>query len=207
MDLAQPLSSITPSLDADTLTVLAQTAAPLTGRGVAALTRRGSQPRVQAILDRLVAEGLVDAQPAGSSVLYTLNREHLLAGLLIEAAAARDTLLDRIRVQLEIWPTPPVHVSLFGSVARSTAGTRSDVDLLVVRPEDVGADDERWTAQLAELERRVLRWTGNPLSWFETTRDGLAAAVLTGEPLVRSWRDDAVHLYGTRLARLLPAVA
>jgi hypothetical protein len=53
----------------------------------------------------------------------------------------------------------------------------------VVRPDDVGADDE-WTAQLSELERRMLRWTGNALSWFETTR---AAWKLPSAAASHSW--------------------
>lgn len=207
MDLTQPLSSIAPSLDGDTLTVLARTAAPLTGRGVASLVRRGSQPRIQAILDRLVSEGLVDAQPAGSSVLYALNREHLLAEPVVAAATARETLLDRMQARIGTWAVPPLHVSLFGSLARATAGTGSDVDLLVVRPDNVEPTGQRWAAQLSELEGLVLRWTGNHLSWFETTRDGLVAAVAEGEPVVTSWRSDAVHLFGARLARLLPVTA
>lgn len=205
MYLSQPLSSISPSLDADVLTVLTRTNAPLTGRGIVSLARRGSQQGIQAILDRLVDEGLVDAQPAGKAVLYTLNYDHLLAELLVAIASTRETLLDRIRAGVSSWPIPALHVSLFGSMARGEAGPGSDIDLLVVRGEDVNADGAGWAVQLVELEERVRRWTGNPLSWFEITQAGLAAAVRDGEPVVESWRADSVHLAGTRLAQLLPA--
>lgn len=210
MDLSQPLSSLAPSVDSDTLTVLARSAVPLTGRRVASLVRRGSQPRVQAILDRLVGEGLVDAQPAGRAVLYTLNREHLLAEPVVAASSAADLLLERIKSQIGSWAVPAVHASLFGSFARATSGSASDIDVLVVRPDRVDDDpqlSEQWSAQLASLEDRVRRWSGNSLAWFETTRDGLTTAIANEEPLLSSWRTDAVHLCGERLARLLTEVA
>lgn len=202
MDLTQPLSSLIPSIDADVLTVLARTEAPLTGRKVAALARRGSQPAVQAILDRLVEHGVVLAQPAGSAVLYTLNRDHLLAGAVLVAVAARESLLARLRQQIGAWPVSAVHTSLFGSAARGEAGPKSDLDVLVVRRDDVKGDDPSWAAQLADLESLVVSWTGNRLAWFETDRSGLATAISEGEPLLNSLRVDGIHLTGLPLGRL-----
>lgn len=203
MDLAQPLSSLIPSIDADVLTVLARTEGPLTGRRVAALARRGSQPGVQAILDRLVNHGIALAQPAGSAVLYTLNRDHLLAEAVLVSVRARETLLARLREHIEAWPIPPVHASLFGSVARGEAGSKSDLDVVVVRPDDVAGDDTAWAAQLAALEHRVDAWTGNHLAWFETDRAGLAKATADGESLVDALRTDGVHLTGLRIGSLI----
>ena len=88
MDLAQPLSTLVPSVDGYVLTVLARTEAPLTGRRVALLARRGSRPAGQAVRDRLVEHGVVHAQSAGSAVLYLLNRDHLLAEPLVAAVSA-----------------------------------------------------------------------------------------------------------------------
>jgi predicted nucleotidyltransferase len=203
MDLAQPLSTLIPSIDADVLTVLARTEAPLTGRKVAALARRGSQPGVQAILDRLVDHGIVIAQPAGPAVLYTLNRDHLLAEAVLIAVTARETLLARLREQMEGWSISPAHGSLFGSAARGEAGPDSDLDILVVRPDDVAADDQMWAAQLGDLERRVANWTGNQLAWFETDRAGLAKATSEDEPLLDALRTDAVHLTGVPIGQLI----
>lgn len=204
MDLAQPLSSLIPSVDADVLTVLARTEAPLTGRKIANLARRGSQPAVQTILDRLVDHGIATAQPAGPSVLYTLNRNHLLADAVLAAVGARSTLLTRLRDDFKEWPEPAVHASLFGSVARGEARTDSDIDILVIRPAGIPADHSIWTAQLGALERSVHAWTGNHLSWFDTDRAGLAKAVTDGEPLVNSLRADGIHLAGAPLAELVP---
>ncbi|WP_109505342.1 nucleotidyltransferase domain-containing protein [Nocardioides speluncae] len=202
MDLAQPLSSLIPSVDADVLTVLARTEAPLTGRKIATLARRGSQPAVQAILDRLVKHGIAHAQPAGPSVLYTLNRDHLLAEAVLNAVGARATLLTRLCDDINQWPVPAIHSSLFGSTARGDARPDSDIDVLIVRPDDIAGDSPVWSAQLESLESRTLEWTGNHLAWFETDRAGLAKAMVDGEPLLDSLRADGIHLTGVPLASL-----
>lgn len=202
VDLAQPLSSLVPSVDGDVLTVLARTEAPLTGRRVAALARRGSRPAVQAVLTRLVDHGVVHALPAGSAVLYSLNRDHLLAEPLVAAVTARDRLLARLREHLEAWPIPAAHTSLFGSAARGDAGPGSDLDVLVIRDAGVEADEPAWVAQLADMEDLVARWTGNTLSWFEIDRSGLTRGVSEGESVLASIRSDGIHLTGTRFAML-----
>ncbi len=208
MDLAQPLSTLIPTLEADVLTVLARSSEPLTGRRLAQLGRRGSHPAVQKVLDRLVDAGLVEMQPAGPARLYRLNRDHLLAGPVLACVAGRQTLLERLRGAITSWQQPCVHASLFGSLARGEAGPRSDIDVLVVRPARVPVDDPVWQRQLHDLELRAARWTGNPLAWFETTEGDLLRAMDgTEEPVVSLWRDDAVNLAGEPLTSLLTRIS
>jgi predicted nucleotidyltransferase len=207
MDLSLPLATVAPSLDAEVLTVLARTTAPLSGRRVGALARRGSHQGVQRVLNRLVEHGLVLAEPASPAILYRLNRDHVLAEPLQRMVTAGETLESRIRDAIEGWSVQPIHASVFGSFARGAAGPSSDIDVLVVRPESVDADAAAWQQQLAELEERVHAWSGNTLSWFETTQSGLDRAIASQEPIIESWRDDAVHLAGVRLSSLTRGVS
>jgi len=208
MDLAQPLSSLIPSLEGEALTVLARTEQPLTGRQVAGLARRGTHPAVQKVLDRLVRQGVVDVQPAGRARLYQLNRDHLLTPSVIAGVTARETLLRRLRQAIECWQLPCTHASMFGSLVRGEADAESDLDVLVVRPASLSGDDAVWQQQLHALEHSVLRWTGNRLSWFETTEADLARG-LAGEeePLIAAWRHDALQLAGEPLRQLLARVS
>lgn len=203
MDLSLPLRSVVPTLDAETLTVLAGTEASLTGTSVARLAARGSRPGIQRVLDRLVAQGLVLAQEAGPATLYRLNREHLLTPAILRLVTARTELFTRLRDTVANWSTPPEHASVFGSVARQDAGPHSDLDILVVRPATIPADDPGWQRQLRGLEESVARWTGNCLAWFETTEQDLRRAVAAEEPVVNRWKDDSVHLAGAELRELL----
>jgi predicted nucleotidyltransferase len=206
VDLSLPLRSVVPTLDAEALSVLAGTETPLTGTAVARLAARGSRPGIQRVLNRLVAHGLVVAQPAGPATLYRLNRRHLLAPAILSLVAARGQLVDRLRTAVADWPTPAEHVSLFGSFARHDAGLSSDIDVLVVRPATLSVDDPAWQQQLRELEETVARWTGNQLALFETTQEDLRRGVAADEPVIVSWRDDAVHLAGAELRDMLVRV-
>jgi len=71
----------------------------------------------------------------------------------------------------------------------------------------VPADDESWQRQLRDLEDKVLRWTGNPLAWFETTTAALQTAARQREPIFTSWREEAIDLAGTPLSAVLRKVA
>jgi hypothetical protein len=95
--------------------------------------------------------------------------------------------------------------SLFGSAARGDGGTRSDLDLLVVRRDEEA--DEEWDLQLYDAGVRILATTGNRPAWFSITTGDLGRAVAAVEPLVAEWQLHAVHLTGQRLTSLLRRVA
>lgn len=203
MDLATPLRSLVPTLDAEALTVLAGTTAPLTGNRLAGLAPRGSRAGLMRVLERLVAHGLVLAEPAGAATLYRLNREHLLCEPLLATVQARRRLLDRLRAELESWASPCLHASVFGSVARGDATTSSDIDLLLVRPVGLEADETGWQRQVRRLEASVEAWTGNALAILELTPSDLARSRDAGEPLLQALQEDAIVLVGRTVPALL----
>jgi predicted nucleotidyltransferase len=47
----------------------------------------------------------------------------------------------------------PVHVSVFGSTARSDGDAASDIDVLILNSHEVAADDETWRAQIDDPSR------------------------------------------------------
>ena len=206
MDLSRPLATVLPAIDAGAIAVLAGTEAPLTGRQVAELAGESSHPSTLRALLRLAAQGLVLVEPAGRANLYRLNRDHLLVPALLEIASADTLLRSRLADSISSWQVPALHASLYGSVARGDASTTSDLDVLVVRPEGLATSDRQaWENQLSDLERRAFSWTGNPLSWLETTPTDLRRAGEAGEPLFQSWRDDAILLTGQSLSSLMRA--
>lgn len=203
VDLIQPLSTLVPSLDADVLTVLVRAEAPLTGRGVAGLVRRGSRQGVQTVLDRLVLQGVVRAQPAGAATLFQLNRQHLLAEALGSIIAAAGTLNDRIRDDLAAWDTPPAAAFLFGSYARGTATPASDIDLFLVRPAAISEDEPDWRRAIDDLEAQVRAWTGNALEVLEVDEGELPEMIAREDRLLVDLRTDAIRLAGPSVRSLL----
>ncbi len=80
----------------------------------------------------------------------------------------------------------------------------SDIDLLIVRSEDLNEDDPHWREQLHRLAERIERWSGNHASLHEVSPKVLKAALRRGEPVLASLRDDAsIVLAGPELAALL----
>lgn len=203
MDLTHPIRAAIPSLDGPVLEVLTRTTRALTGREVHRLVGVGSENGVRAVLTRLAGQGVVLADTRANAVFYTLNRDHLAAAAIESLANLRNALVDRLRDAVGAWQLAPVHASLFGSVARGDGTAESDVDLLLLRPAKISADAPQWVAQTDRLAGDVHAWTGNHCQVYELSRRELARHVAAREPIVESWRRDAVTIYGSDIAALI----
>lgn len=178
----------------------------MTGRDVARLVRRGSQPAVAEALDRLTTQGLVHRDQVGRAFLHSLNRRHLAAGAVEILAGMRTELFARLERTLSAWRKPVAHASVFGSVARGDGGPESDVDLFLVRPAKVSEDDDEWRDQVSDLTYNVLGWTGNEASVVEIGRRQLPT-LLSSVDLAAELRADAITLSGTPIKKLLATAA
>lgn len=195
MDLSNPLRSVAPSVEADVLGVLARTHVPLTGLRVQQLAGR-SYGRVRLVLQRLVDHGLVFVEQHGNTKSYLLNRGHVLAAPLEAMVNAAWAIEDELRESVARYPIRPAALVLFGSFARRDGDAASDVDILLVRPEDVDSDDESWDAQRESLVRDLERRTGNRVQVVELSAAEFSEAVARNEPLIGSIRNDGVIVAG-----------
>lgn len=201
MDVSRPFSALSPSVDLDVLAVLSGSSVPRSGREIARRSGR-SKTGVQHVLDRLVRHGLVDRLQTGNASLYSLNREHLLAPAVDQMTGARVELIRRLREQIGGWDIAPSHASLFGSTARGDGGPDSDIDLLIVRPETVDADDAVWRPQLDELADLILRWSGNHAGVVEVPEQDLQRLREQRPAVVAQVQEDAVDLIGEPARRM-----
>lgn len=174
MNVSRPYGVISHPLDGAVLHVLAGTTQGLSGRRVARLTGNATQEGVRKALGRLVDEGIVGQQEAGNAILYQLNRRHLAAPAIERLTDLRRALLTRLAETFKAWKVPPLHASMFGSAARGDGDSSSDIDLFVVRPAAVGADDRAWRGQVERLTDDVRDWTGNLASVVEISEPDLA---------------------------------
>jgi len=192
VNLQRPFQVIAPTLDGDVLTVLARADRVLTGRAIERETN-ASHGGVQRALDHLVAEGIVSRERAGPAYLYRLNRDHLAAPWIEGLAALRLQLIDRLRHSIGSWEIQPVASVLFGSAARGEAGRASDLDLLMIRPRGIDADDETWRKQLIALQEAVSGWTGNDARVLEYGEEELEL----DEPVLETAAAEGVELHGS----------
>lgn len=187
--------------------VLAGTTAPLTGRQISRLVRKGTSPSVSAALDRLVEQGLVKRQEAGRAYLHTLNRDHIAAPVVESLAGLRAELLRRLRDTFAGWRVAPLHASMFGSAARGDGDASSDVDLLVIRPTDIDEEDVAWRAQVDALAESVHAWTGNHAGIVELGEAELPELRHTPPPILEDLREDGIDLAGHPVRALFKAPA
>ena len=206
MDVAHPIRAVIPTLDGPILEVLARTTRPLTGREVHRLSGVGSQSGTRLALERLVDQGVVFAEPRGRAVFYSANREHLAWPAVEDLALLRRALIQRLQDDLRTWSPGPLHASLFGSAARGDGDAHSDIDILLIRPSDVGEDDSPWADQVDLLRERVRAWTGNNCQPFQVDLERLAEHARAGDPLLAAWRRDALKIAGEDLHALLRQV-
>jgi len=206
VDLTSPLNSIIPTLEAAALEVLAGTESALGVTQIYKLAPRGSRRSFEPVLDRLVGHGLVVATPGNRGHLYRLNRDHLLAPVVVAAANARTEFLHRLGEALSRMEPRPLHASVFGSTARRESGPESDVDLLIVVPDDLDPRGDEWMEQMSRLEDYVLGLAGNRLECLVFTREHLLRVQAEGEPIVDSLLTDGITLAGVELNSVLSEV-
>ena len=202
MDLGHPINAVTPPLLGRALEVLSGTTRPLSGREIGRIIGEGSPNGVWNALRRLERQGLVLTDRRANATYYSANRDHLAWSAVESLARLRVSLVASVRSEFEQWDIAPIHASIFGSFARGDADTDSDLDILVIRPATMtSSQSDDWDAQVARLQDRVWRWTGNHCQVFAVDADRLAAYVRADDPLVSAWVRDEMLLVGHSIAR------
>lgn len=178
----------------------------LSGREIARRTGM-SHTAVLAALDELETEDVVWPSSDPTGIRYRLNRTNVVtrAGLM-PMFELEGSLEDRLkRFVLDAVPEA-VSVVLFGSVARGDDGAVSDVDVLVVVPDELDTFDVgdrihgvECYAKLGKMLMPII-WTVGDLARAIEERMPLVSnlmedgKLLAGEPLLSvasSWRADA----------------
>jgi hypothetical protein len=194
MELGRPLATITPTLDGDVLVVLARSDVTFTTGQLHRILTRNSEEGIRKVLIRLVRQGIVYSDKVGNAFTYRLNRDHLAAEYIIGLANLQMKLLKRIEDRLESWTLPPVYAAVFGSAACGSMTADSDLDLLLIQPDD--ADDALWETQVNDLTAEVTRWTGNDTQPLEFTASDLASRGRY-EPVLSAVLDHGLTVAGT----------
>ncbi|WP_344844591.1 hypothetical protein [Kribbella ginsengisoli] len=193
MDLSLPISAVVPTLDGPVLGVLVRAGKPLTGRKVHQMAATGSESGTRKVLNRLVGTGLVIATEVGASIQYSLNRDHLAAGAVIELTELRQELIRRMQERIEGWSVRPLHVGLFD--------TADGVELLVVH--DDADSSPTWAGQLDSLADRFQVWTGNHLRLTDLSAHDLQEHLAIGDPSITTWLRAGEQLSGQPFRALL----
>jgi predicted nucleotidyltransferase len=198
MDFVQPVQAVIPGTQGRVLAVLAQTTAELNLRTVARLASV-SPAQASRVLPGLVELGLVERHEVPPSSMFRLNRENVAAQVLIELARVRDIALERMGTAARELLLPPVSVIVFGSFARREADKHSDIDAVMVRPDDIDDDDDNWSSGVEQWRERVRTFTGNPVEVIEVDCAEASEKLASASSLWRDIARDGVVAHGATL--------
>jgi hypothetical protein len=82
------------------------------------------------------------------------------------------------------------------AIAKGTSQAGSDLDLLVIRPNQVSPEDSAWEAQTLELVVQLERLTGYPVQLVEYSESEFQALVNRGARLVTELSDTGMVVTG-----------
>jgi hypothetical protein len=200
-----PIEAVIPGAQGRMLAVLAETTAELNLRTLARLAGV-SVAQASRVMPELVVLGLVERREIPPSSQFRLVRDHVAAQAILLLARSREGALRQIGDAAAELPIPPAAVIIFGSFARGQAVRDSDVDAVVVRPDDVADDDEAWGDGVEQWRRRARSITGNPVEVIEVS---LSEARQRARRRSGVWRDivrDGFSVFGPAPAELAELV-
>lgn len=194
MQLGNPLAVVTPTVDGPVLEVLARAESEFTAPEIHRLAGSRSEDGIRKACVRLARQGIVTQRRAGNAWMYSLNRQHLAAEAIIGIANLRSALFRRIREEFGKWEITPVYAALFGSAVRGDHHEGSDIDLFIVRPDDV--DESAWDENVGALATMITAWTGNDTRPFELTESEVLASVAV-EPVLVAIATEGLTMAGS----------
>jgi predicted nucleotidyltransferase len=201
VDFVRPVSSVIPGAQGQILAVLAETSAELSLRALGRLSGV-SVAQASRILPGLVELGIVERREVPPSSLFRLVPDHIASRAILELADARRSgLAELAQAATEMSPSP-ASVIVFGSLARGEADAKSDVDVVIIRPDDVGEEDERWQRSVGLLRIETRRRLGNPVEILEVSASEAARKLRGRSPLWADVRRDGVTVLGRTVEQL-----
>ncbi|MGA2806455.1 MAG: nucleotidyltransferase domain-containing protein, partial [Acidimicrobiales bacterium] len=117
----------------------------------------------------------------------------------------RSTAIARLSELAKSIEPAPASLALFGSFARGTDDAESDLDVLVVRPDEVEPDDPSWLDSFGNWQDLARVVVGNPVNVIETSRHELSALART-QSFWRTIVDGAITLAGEEPSHIVAPV-
>jgi DNA-binding Lrp family transcriptional regulator len=201
VDYVHPISAVIPGAQGRILDVLVETTAELSVRTIARLAGV-SAAQASRVLPELVDLGIVERREVPPSSQFRLVRSNVAAQALIALSRSRQSVLDQIGATAAALATPPLSVIVFGSFARDEATADSDLDILVVRPDDLDEDNEAWTGSIDGWRDHVRAIAGNPVEILEVSRTEVGTKLGSRSTLWRDVSRDGVVVHGLSLDEL-----
>jgi predicted nucleotidyltransferase len=195
VDYSRPVQTLIPGAQGQILGVLAETTAQL---NLTAVSRLAGVSLAQAsrVLPELVHLGLVERVEAPPSALFRLMDENLVGRLVRSMTHLHYLALGAVGDCSALQKPRPELVIVFGSFARGDADADSDLDVVIVRPDDIDDFDAAWAESIVTLNQDLARAVGNPVNILEVGANELERRLKARSELWRSIRNEGIVVYG-----------
>jgi predicted nucleotidyltransferase len=149
-------------------------------------------------LQELAQHGLVKMRKAGRSILYSLDKEHILVDEILLPLFMKEKKLFQLltRAILEPLSGPkPISILLFGSQTdEKRARPDSDFDILCVIPDETNL--KKFKSEISRSEAQIERNFGNRLSLLVMKREEFLKRKRRRDPLLLEIEEQNRLLFG-----------
>ncbi len=145
---------------------------------------------------------MIERREVPPSSLFRIVPEHVATRALVALADSRAVVLAEMgRAAAKIRPAP-ISVIAFGSFARGDGEPDSDIDVIMVRPTGIDADDDGWSQAIERWRTVISRVAGNTVEILDVDADAVAAKLSGRSELWRDVHRDSQVVFGKRLDEL-----
>ena len=202
MDFRHPVAATIPGAQGRVIAALLGTSGEINLRTVARVAGV-SIAQASRVLPGLVDLGMIERREIPPSSLFRLVPEHVATRALRALADSRKIVMAEMgQAAAEISPSP-ISVIAFGSFTRGDSEPDSDIDVIMVRPIGIDADDDSWTRTMESWRTVVGRVAGSTVEILDVDADSVAGKLSGGSQLWRDVRRDGQVVFGKGLDALV----
>lgn len=202
MKLIEPLNNIFDQLSKlKVLRFLIRTEAELSGREIGRAVSISHVIASRSLQD-LSQHGLVKMRKAGRSILYSLNKEHILVtDFLLPLFLKEKRLLQSVMrtILAPISGPKPISMTLFGSqINSSEARADSDFDILCIVPDETNL--KKFKQEISHSEAQIEKEYGNRLSLLIMKKREFLRRKRISDSLILNIEELNILLFGKNLS-------
>lgn len=185
------------------LRFLVKSNAELNGREIAKAVGL-SHVKCHTALRELSVHGLINMRRTGRSVIYSIDPENILAKFFLTPLYNKESRLLNILAQTiakEFSLPRPLSIFLFGSIVKGQARPNSDIDILLVQPDEKNMREAK--VELSKAERNIVKLFSNRLAPIMIRKSEFKKRYKREEKFIKEVVKTGKIIYGKNLSELL----